>query len=180
MKRLLIAITVAMMFIANSSADDQAVWSTAVATRPSDGHRLIYRYRSEFGRSFKRSSYPDRVSIAWTYKSADGMPSKAERESMDRLENLLAPYVEQTSLSMLVLVSTGEGLREWVYYSKSQNDFMARVNEALRGLPRFPVEIDLWKDPEWKRYEAFKSTVHKKDAQPIIPPDLSRQAAPVR
>lgn len=161
MKRFLFATSIAVMCIANSATDDQAGWSTAVATRPSDGHRIIYRYRSEFDQSFKRSSYPDRVAIAWTYNSANGMPSKAERESMDRMEDLLAPYVEQTSLSKLVLVSTGEGLREWVYYSKSQDEFLAKVNKALRGLPRFPVEIDLWKDPEWKRYEEFKSSVHK-------------------
>lgn len=178
--RLLIAITLPMMCMAKSSADDQAVWSTAVATRPSDGHRLIYRYREEFAKSFRRSAYPDRVTIAWTYSSANGMPSKAERESMDRMEDLLAPYVEKASLSMLVLVMTGEGLREWVYYSKSQNEFMAKINEVLRGLPQFPVEIDLWKDPEWKRYEAFKKTVRTKDAQPSIPADPSRQTAPVR
>lgn len=161
MKRILFGISIAMMCIVNSAADDQAMWSTAVATRPSDGHRIIYRYRSEFDRTFKRSSYPDRVTIAWSYKSTSGMPSKTERESMDRMEDLLSPYVEQTSLSTLVLVSTGEGLREWVYYTKSQDEFMAQVNKALQGLPRFPVEIDLWKDPEWKRYEEFNRSVQK-------------------
>lgn len=137
------------------------MWATAISTRPSDGHRIIYRYRSEFGPSFKRSLYPDRVVIAWSYKSVQGMPSKPEHKSMDQLEDLLAPYVEQASLSTLVLVSTGEGLREWVYYTKSQKEFMAKVNEALRGLPRFPIEIDLWKDPEWTRYEEFRTTVQK-------------------
>jgi hypothetical protein len=160
MKRLLIA-TVAVMIWSVGSAEDGAVWSTAVATRPSDGHRIIYRYRSEFGPSFKRSAYPDRVVIAWSYKSTNGMPSTAERESMDRMEDLLAPHVEQSSLSVLSLVSTGEGLREWVYYTKSQGEFMAKVNVALRGHPTFPVEIDLWRDPEWTRYEEFKRNVQR-------------------
>lgn len=162
MKRLLVATFAAMVCATGSgAAEEGAVWSTAISTRPSDGHRIIYRYRSAFGPSFKRSLYPDRVIISWAYQSAEGMPSRPEREAMDRMEDLLAPYVEQTGLSTLVLVSTGEGLREWVYYAKSQEEFMAKVNQALRGLPRFPIDIDLWKDAEWKRYEEFSSRVQK-------------------
>jgi hypothetical protein len=55
------------------------------------------------------------------------------------------------------LGTTGVGLREWVYYARSQQEFMSKVNEALRKVPRFPIEIDLWRDPEWKRYEEFRS-----------------------
>lgn len=77
------------------------------------------------------------------------------------MEDLLAPYVEQTSLSVLTLVSTGEGEREWVYYTRSQNEFMAKMNQALLGYPRFPVEVTLWNDPEWSRYEEFVRHVHK-------------------
>lgn len=150
-----------MIWTTGKAAEEGAVWSTAVATRPSDGHRIIYRYRSEFGPSYKRASYPDRVIIAWSYQSANGMPSKTERESMDRMEDLLTPFVEKTPLSILALVSTGEGHREWVYYTRSQSEFMTKVNEALRGHPRFPVEIDLSKDPEWSRYEEFKRNVQK-------------------
>jgi hypothetical protein len=89
------------------------------------------------------------------------MPSTAERESMDKMEDLLAPLVEQDAVSTLVLVSTGEGLREWVYYARSKDEFMARMNEALRRLPRFPIRVDLWKDAEWTHYEAFKKGVRK-------------------
>lgn len=137
------------------------VWATAIATRPSDGHRIVYRYQSDFAPGFERARFPDRVVIAWAYDSDSGMPSKPEREAMDRLEDLLAPYVEQPALSNLALVSTGEGLREWTYYTRSQDEFMAKLNEALARLPRFPIEIDLAKDPRWERYDAFRSTLRK-------------------
>jgi hypothetical protein len=161
MKRTLFAVIAAMFCTASNASEEGAVWSTAVATRPSDGHSIIYRYRSEFGPSFNRSLYPDRVIVSWAYQSESGMPSRAERESMDRMEDLLAPHVEPAAVSTLVLVSTGEGLREWVYYANSKEEFMARMNKALQGLPRFPVEVDLWKDAEWTRYETFKQGVRK-------------------
>ena len=159
MKRLLAAIVTLFFCSSHAVAEEGAEWATAMATRPSDGHRIIYRYRSAFGPSFKRAQFPDRVTITWPYTSENGMPSTTERESMDQLEDRLDPYVEQTSLSALVMVSTGEGLREWVYYTRSQTEFMAKLNEALRGMQQLPIKIDLWKDPTWKRYEAFRSSV---------------------
>ncbi|MEK8031598.1 DUF695 domain-containing protein [Ideonella sp. DXS29W] len=158
MKQLL-AFALAAACLNGTAAEEGAVWSTAVATRPSDGHRIIHRYRSEFGPSFTRSSYPERIVITWNYQSVEGMPSRAERESMDRMEDLLAPYVEQASISVLVWVSTGEGVREWVYYAKSKDEFMNKVDEALRGHHRFPVQFKLWKDPQWTRYDESKGQV---------------------
>jgi hypothetical protein len=166
MKRALIAAIAAVFCVPciaaeKIPAEEGAVWSTAIATRQSDGHRIVYRYRSEFGPTFERSRFPDRVIISWHYKSESGMPATAERESMDGMEDLLAPRVEQDAVSVLVLVSTGEGLREWVYYARSKEEFMGRMNKALQGLPRFPIEVDLWKDAEWSRYDSFKKGVRK-------------------
>jgi hypothetical protein len=165
-KHAFLAIVAAMFCTACSPSEQEAVWSTAIQTRPSDQHRIIHRFRSEFGPTFQRSLYPDRVIIAWTYPSDSGMPSTAEREAMDRMEDLLEPHVEKDGLATLVLVSTGEGLREWVYYTKSREAFMAKMNEAFKGLPRFPIEVDLWADPKWERYESFKAGVQNKGVKP--------------
>jgi hypothetical protein len=66
------------------------------------------------------------------------MPSFEERQQMDELEDLLKPKVETGGLSTLVLVSTGENLREWIYYTRSEGEFM-QLNVALRGRPRHPI-----------------------------------------
>jgi hypothetical protein len=165
-KRALLAVLAAMLCTASSASGQETAWATAVATRPSDQHRIIHRYRIEFPPSFQRSLYPDRVIIAWTYPSDSGMPSTAEREAMDRMEDLLEAHVEKDGLATLVLVSTGEGLRAWVYYTRSREAFMAKMNEAFRGLPRFPIEVDLWNDPKWERYESFKAGVRNKGVKP--------------
>lgn len=155
----LVVTTILTMGVGACAAEEGAVWSTAVATRPSDGHRIIYRYRSEFAKSFKRSAFSDRVIIVWRYNSYSGMPSVTERESMDRLEDLLAPLVEEPQFSSLVIVTTGENVREWTYYTRSQKEFMASVNQALRDEPRFPIEINLLRDPEWKAYDKFRRSI---------------------
>jgi hypothetical protein len=161
MKHIFCALACTMAFSAGVAADEGDVWSIATSTRPSDGHRIIYRYRSQFAPSFQRASFPDRVVIVWKYASASGLPSTAERESMDRLEDLLAPHVEKTGVSTLVLVTTGEGLRQWFFYASSHQEFMARLNQALHGEPRFPIEIDLASDPKWTRFDTFKQPAAK-------------------
>jgi hypothetical protein len=77
---------------------------------------------------------------------------------MDRLEDLMLPAVEAKAQSVLVLVSTGEGFREWIYYTKSESAFVDKLNQTLKMSPRFPVEIHTASDPTWSTYEAFRKT----------------------
>ncbi|HXI93345.1 MAG TPA: DUF695 domain-containing protein [Blastocatellia bacterium] len=58
-----------------------------------------------------------------------------------------------------LLVSTGEDLREWTYYVKSEAEFTARLNYALAGVPAFPIEIHAASDPDWDMFERFKAGI---------------------
>jgi len=134
-------------------------WATAISR---NGDRaIIFRYIQELGPHSQRHSQKDRVIIVWKYKSESGMPSKGERERMDSLEDLLHPKVEKNGFATLALVSTGENLREWIYYTKSQEEFLNRLNKALREQAPYPIEIHTAADPEWSSYERFKAGVRQ-------------------
>lgn len=79
---------------------------------------------------------------------------------MDLLEDTLKPVLDQ-DFATLALVSTGEDLREWIYYAKSEDEFMARLNFAFAGMPPFPVEIHIAHDPKWETYQQFKTGVQE-------------------
>jgi hypothetical protein len=166
MKRSFIAVLAAIFGLGSAASagssnanepKDESTWTLAVGATPEGA--VIYRLRSELDASFNRASYPERVIIAWRYTSDNGMPPRAERESMERLENLLAPHVHK--VSVLVSASTGTGRREWVYYARSQDGFMAKLNEALQGQPQFPIQIDLWHDPKWTFYDDLAQRVQE-------------------
>ncbi|GGP19375.1 DUF695 domain-containing protein [Silvimonas iriomotensis] len=142
-------------------ADSKEAWAVATATRPSDGHKIIYRYRATFGPGFSKSQYPERITVSWLYPTTSGMPSHDDSIAMGQMEDLLAPVTDTGSLSYLALVTTGEGVREWVFYAKSRTQFMQQLNAALQGHPRFPVEIDLQSDPKWTRYEEIVGRMAK-------------------
>ena len=72
---------------------------------------------------------------------------------------MLEAVLKEDAVSTLALVSTGEGLREWTYYTKSETEFMARLNYALAGIAAFPIEIHAASDPDWDMYERFKAGI---------------------
>jgi hypothetical protein len=124
----------------------------------SNGRVVVFRYVQTFGPGFTKEAQPDRIIFVWKYKSLQGMPRVKERQQMDALEDTLAPVLETDGFATLVLVSTGEDSREWTYYTRSQDEFLKRLNAALIGKPAFPIKIHTAADP-LTTYETFKSGV---------------------
>jgi hypothetical protein len=163
MRHFLIALT--MLISAASASGDQvgdvATWATATSTHAANGRVIVFRFAKDFRPGFNRGSLPERVILVWRYQSQSGMPAAAEREAMDRLEDLLAPIVETPGQAVLSLVSTGENLREWTYYAKSEGEFLYELNRVTAGNPRFPIEIHAAPDPAWLTYERFRRGVRE-------------------
>jgi hypothetical protein len=156
MKRVLALLMTAVLSAAALAEDGGRTWATAISTRPADGRQIVFRFIHDFDPTFIRSTYPHRVIVVWRYTSDSGMPSRAEQESMDQLEGLLSPGLQESLLASLMLVSTGNNLREWTYYTKSEQEFMLKLNHALRQSASFPIEVHAARDPEWRTYETFR------------------------
>ena len=152
-----------LLFCMSTALSAQSIsgreWATAISTQAKTDRKIIFRYIKEFQPSFQRANYPERVIITWRYESESGMPSVPERMRMERLEDLLAPVVEEAGLAALVLVSTGENLREWIYYTQSEEKFFQALNRTLATERRFPIEIHTAIDANWKTYEEFRKGV---------------------
>ena len=133
------------------------VWATAKSTHSGNGRVIVWRYAKDLNPAFDRTSQPIRIIIIWKYESESGMPYKEGHARMNALEDALAPALAGDDFATLALVSTGENLREWTYYAKSEDEFMARLNYAFLGEELFPIEIDIQPDPKWSMYEKFRA-----------------------
>lgn len=80
---------------------------------------------------------------------------------MDRMEDRLGALVDGSGDAILALVSTGEDVREWIFYARSGEEFIAELNEALKGEPAFPFAIHAAADPNWSTYERFRRGVRE-------------------
>jgi hypothetical protein len=134
-------------------------WATAISTNSQNGRKIIFRYAEDFGSTFDRASQPSRIIIVWKYDSENGQPGSEEHRRMNLLEDSLEPILGQDDFATLAIVTTGENLREWTYYAKSDEAFIQGLNLALVGLPVFPIEIHTALDPTWSMYEEFKAGV---------------------
>jgi hypothetical protein len=137
-----------------ASESNVAVWATAKSTHSGNGRIIVFRFAKEFKPHFDRTSQPDRIILVWKYESETGQPMFDEHQRMNDLEDMLEPSVYEGEFATLALVSTGENLREWIYYARSEDEFMSRLNEALAGTA-FPIEIHTAVDPTWENYEEF-------------------------
>ena len=135
------------------------IWATAISRNAHNGRKIIFRYARELSASFDRACQPIRIIIVWKYQSESGQPISEDHQRMNQLEDMLESVLKEDGFATLALVSTGEDLREWTYYTKSETEFMARLNYALAGVPTFPIEIQTASDPDWYVYERFKAGV---------------------
>jgi len=133
---------------------NQQIWATAISRNEAKGTAIIYRYVKEFRPGFVRDRQPDCIIVVWRYQGEKGMPSLEERDRMDDFENALSP-LQEAGFSTLALVSTGNDLKEWTYYTQAKDAFLERLNAVLRSRAAFPVEIHASPDPEWTTYERF-------------------------
>jgi hypothetical protein len=141
---------------------DVLTWATAISTNSDNGRKIIFRYAEQLSPTFDRASQPIRIIIVWKYQSENDQPIAEDHQRMILLEDTLELALEEEPSATLALVSTGEDLREWTYYAKSENEFIARLNYAFAGMPAFPIEIHSASDPNWDVYEQFEAGVLEK------------------
>jgi hypothetical protein len=135
------------------------MWATAISRNQSSGRAIIFRFAKALSPTFDKASQPIRIIIAWKYDSENGQPITREHEQMKQLEDAVESALDADNFATLALVSTGEGLREWIYYAKSVSEFAARFTYAIAEMPELPIEIHSALDPGWDTYEQFRVTV---------------------
>ena len=156
MIQILLLLLVPMAWMGHADAQ---VWGTATSTNPNQHSSIVYRYLKDFAKGFDQTTRPDRFTLVWKYKSSNGMPARKDRERMDEMEALLGPVLETDGFATLVLVSTGQGQREWTYYAQAEKDVLPHLNKALSGKARYPIEIHTEADPQWRTYRKFRARV---------------------
>jgi hypothetical protein len=123
-------------------------WRIVKANNEASGDVAVFRIR------MSKPARPDidrlatAVVIKWPYVGGR-VPSTDVNQLQLAFEQALDPLSTEGE-SELVQVTTGMNLKEWIYYTQSSDAFTVRLNELLSGHPRYPIEIEFYKDPEWR------------------------------
>ena len=97
------------------------------------------------------------VVVSWSFESADGngMPNDEEINLMENFEDLIDESLVDKGTGRLMTVFTGEGVREWQFYTDDEEFFMQKFNEALEGAEIFPLDIEVFEDENWEAYKNY-------------------------
>lgn len=128
-------------------------WWTAPAVGDG-GEMVMVSGREDVDKFRKNPKFTIRVDIAWKYEpDASGMPDRATAELMEQATDALKQTLRKDPAAVLTGIFTGEGRRDYVFYTLSTNIFGKKLNEALADLPLLPLEISCENDPDWAAYD---------------------------
>jgi hypothetical protein len=84
-----------------------------------------------------------------------GFPSDAEDDDLEAFEFNVCGLLEAENKSLCVLVVTGQGLRDIIFYTKEPEAVRKKVEDARIVLTSHKFEIDIELEPDWRVYNFF-------------------------
>ena len=97
--------------------------------------------------------YCNRLEVTFKYaESPAGMPDRETAELLKSITDNLVSTFNKNKVAILTGIYTGDGERNWVFYTKSLPLFGNYFNKALATLPLLPLEITAESDPAWVEY----------------------------
>jgi hypothetical protein len=137
-----------------SPTDDR--WNVAHAEK--NGKPLLIRYRSERPQGVETAAFPFLLSATWTYQANEvGLPAPEEMRLMDNFEDALQSAMEASQTAYLMVILTGNGERDWLWYTCGEAEAMRQVNQALKSHKRYPVQFSVQQDRGWRAYTQFET-----------------------
>lgn len=103
--------------------------------------------------------------ISWKYDGSqrNGMPIKEVNQRMIKLEKAIANSSSVDEIFRNAYSRTGNNLKELVYYSSSQDEFMQKLSKALSKHETYPIEIKFYEDKEWSEFKKLLSDFKKNE-----------------
>ncbi len=103
--------------------------------------------RKELLPHLETGKYPYRIEVCWRYEGDHArMPLESTGIEMEQFEVAVVKELERNKLAILACISTGEGRREWVFYTRNLRAFGETFNSALANQPTYPLSFEADED----------------------------------
>ena len=121
------------------------------------GRDLVDEYRDS-------GKYIYRIDVSWAYNSLpDGMPEEEDARLMEEATDALLDAFKKDRVALMTGIYTGDGKRDWVFYTKNLKIFSLVFNKALEELPTIPIVIDASEDADWEEYSHMREETYVPD-----------------
>lgn len=142
---------------------DKDSWWTAPA-ESEDGRLIMVTGRRDVEKFRSNPRFNIRIEVTWKYEGdASGMPDTATSEMMEQVQEALQTAFHKDPVAILTGIFTGDGKRDWVFYSLSTHIFGKKLNESLASFPLLPLTVYCENDPAWEEYDEMSQAEIKMD-----------------
>jgi hypothetical protein len=124
---------------------------------------VIMKFVNELPENKIMSKLPFLTVISWKYDGSEnnGMPLEEINQRMIILEDAIENSMLSSKIFTHVYSRTGNNLKEFTYYTKSQDDFMKMLNKTLKKHAEYPIGINFYEDKEWTDFKKVISDFKK-------------------
>lgn len=127
-------------------------WWTAPA-QGENGNLILVTGRRAMDNVIATGLYRYRVEVTWSYEGDEkGLPVYADSKLMEGVTDALNECFDSDPVAVMTGIYTGDGQRNWVFYTRSLHIFQRKFNEALVPFPALPLEFEAEEDPDWQEY----------------------------
>ena len=129
--------------------DEPQDWVLAEGSQ--GGSALSARFRAQPSTAAERAARPLLIVITWGYDGdRRGLPDAAAAAAMERFEDAVFGATDSGRIAAEpVAVITSDGVREFRLYAADPDLFMDGFNTALEAHEAYPIELEMFEDPDW-------------------------------
>lgn len=149
-----------------ATEDSPGTGQWAVAQGGDDPRPTLLRVRTDLDPAQLGARWPNRLAVVWTYplegsEGQRGLPTSAQQALMARLEDALVAGLESREIGVLTSIATSGGRREWIWYCRPAAELNPAFNAALKGHPRYPLQLHMAADPRWLDYQRLRAVIQQ-------------------
>lgn len=128
-------------------------WLSEAAENNDGTGMVLVSVRTDIDKMRRKGKHVYWVQVSLSYDAlANGMPTAGAGEVLARVTEELAATFDRDPVAMLTVITTGDGLRQWDFYTASLHIFQRKFNEALEGLDALDLQFEAAMDPDWESY----------------------------
>lgn len=125
------------------------------------GKTVIVTGRDDIDSFRDSGKYIYRVSVGWRYNALpDGIPEEGESLLMEQATDALLAAFKKDRVAVMTGIYTGDGRRDWIFYTKNLKIFSVVFNKALEPLDQMPLEIEAEEDGDWSEYREMRDMTY--------------------
>lgn len=95
----------------------------------------------------EKQALPFKVKITWKYKSKRLIPAPRDDIRMYEMERIILPGLKDKVLGKWACTATGGQQRQWIFYTRNEEAFIAQIKAILAQTGPYPIEVSSSQEP---------------------------------